>query len=352
MEHDRSNRDRVSADYVEKLRETDRYLDALSASMSTDHASAEHNDSAEYDDVAPELTSLFQQWRTDVTSAPLPPAPTVESLLGQSADKLPLHAVSSTASNAGSPPQSNTNREEHPRHHTWRREAVCVLSGAAAFLVIAAAGLTIAIQSAGMNDPLWPMNRALFASNADDIELATHLNQDIDRARSLASSGQDEEAMRVLDRVQTKVKGIGTESRRSDVQKRLDDTRKVFRGGNSGVKASRTTKSHESVENSEETRKRDKTKTKQKNSGSSSDNGTIFVDDSGTVTVTTESPGAGTSSAKPSTTQSTAAKSKKTSKKSSHDQKKSRSSKHSMYSSKASHAATSSPAKEPSNSTS
>ena len=57
MEHDRSNRDRVSADYVEKLRETDRYLDALSASMSTDHASAEHNDSAEYDDVAPELTS-------------------------------------------------------------------------------------------------------------------------------------------------------------------------------------------------------------------------------------------------------------------------------------------------------
>ena len=38
MEHDRSNRDRVSADYVEKLRETDRYLDALSASMSTDHA--------------------------------------------------------------------------------------------------------------------------------------------------------------------------------------------------------------------------------------------------------------------------------------------------------------------------
>ena len=40
MEHDRSNRDRVSADYVEKLRETDRYLDALSASMSTDHASA------------------------------------------------------------------------------------------------------------------------------------------------------------------------------------------------------------------------------------------------------------------------------------------------------------------------
>lgn len=163
MEHDRSNRDRVSADYVEKLRETDRYLDALSASMSTDHASAEHNDSAEYDDVAPELTSLFQQWRTDVTSAPLPPAPTVESLLGQSADKLPLHAVSSTASNAGSPPQSNTNREEHPRHHTWRREAVCVLSGAAAFLVIAAAGLTIAIQSAGMNDPLWPMNRTLSA---------------------------------------------------------------------------------------------------------------------------------------------------------------------------------------------
>ena len=91
---------------------------------------------------------------------------------------------------------------------------------------LAAGGLTVAIQSAGITIH-WSVNQALFTSNAQDIELATYLNQDIERARALGEAGQEEEANRVLDRCKGRLDSIGTDFRRDDVQKNLDDTRKA-----------------------------------------------------------------------------------------------------------------------------
>lgn len=199
------------------LRAADRYFDFLAAGQTPTGR----------DDVAPELTSLFTEWRGTIGAAPIPPTPTLDSLLGVSDDvPAPQPAAHNEDDAADDADTTVVDIRKHPRFASWRREAVRAVSGAAAFLILAAGGLTIAIQSAGLNDPLWSVNRALFTSNANDIELATYLNQDIDRARSLADSGQDQEALRVLDRVQTKIDGIGAESRRVDVQKRLDETRK------------------------------------------------------------------------------------------------------------------------------
>lgn len=213
------------------LRATDRYFDFLAAGQTPTGR----------DDVAPELTSLFTEWRASVGEAPIPLTPTLDSLLVLSGD---VPAPQPAAH--GETTADVIDITKHRRFSSWRREAVRAVSGAAAFLIVAAGGLTIAIQSAGLNDPLWSVNQALFTSNANDIELATYLNQDIDRARSLMDSGQSQEALQVLDRVQTRIDGISRPSRRVDVQKHLDATRKVVEEA-PGSKQGETAKSSEAA---------------------------------------------------------------------------------------------------------
>lgn len=226
------------------LRAADRYFDFLAAGQTPTGR----------DDVAPELTLLFTDWRGTIGAAPIPPTPTLDSLLGLSDDiPTPQPAAHNGDAVADDTDGTVVDIRKHPRFSSWRREAVRAVSGAAAFLILAAGGLTIAIQSAGLNDPLWSVNRALFTSNANDIELATYLNQDIDRARSLADSGQDQEALRVLDRVQTKIDGIGAESRRVDVQKRLDATRKEVSGADDQSQVNGTKKTPNGITSPEST---------------------------------------------------------------------------------------------------
>lgn len=255
MEHDRTTPQSKSTtapaqpamtgdDDLLALRAADRYFDFLAAGQTPTGR----------DDVAPELTSLFTDWRGTIGAAPIPPTPTLDSLLGLSDDiPTPQPAAHNGDAVADDTDGTVVDIRKHPRFSSWRREAVRAVSGAAAFLILAAGGLTIAIQPAGLNDPLWSVNRALFTSNANDIELATYLNQDIDRARSLADSGQDQEALRVLDRVQTKIDGIGAESRRVDVQKRLDATRKEVSGAGDEAQVKGSKKAPHSTPPSERT---------------------------------------------------------------------------------------------------
>lgn len=219
------------------LRAADRYFDFLAAG----HTPAGDDDSA------PELTELFTAWRGEIGATPIPPTPTLDSLLGLGEETpLPHPAVGSDAFSADKADDKVVDIASRRFGRTWKQEARRALAGAAAFLVLAAGGLTVAIQSAGINDPLWSVNRALFTSNAQDIELATYLNEDIERARALGESGQEEEANRVLDRVQGRLDSIGADFRRDDLQKNLNDTRKAV--NQSKEKASSTSTATSSSE--------------------------------------------------------------------------------------------------------
>lgn len=259
---DKENRQRQipSEDDLRALRAADRYFDFLAAG----HVPAED------DDLSPELTELFTAWRGDIGAVPIPPTPTVDSLLGLVGDTphpQPAAGLSSTAGGDGAVDAAGITASggdaaqnaaadnvvdinSRRVRKTWKQEAMRAIAGAAAFLVLAAGGLTVAIQSAGINDPLWSVNRALFTSNAQDIELATYLNQDIERARALAESGKEDEANRVLDRVQGRVDAIGAEYRRETVQKNLDSTRKVVNNPVSPSTSTATSSTTSSAETS------------------------------------------------------------------------------------------------------
>lgn len=223
------------------LRAADRYFDFLAAGHTP----------TDDDDIAPELTELFTAWRGEVGATPIPPTPTVDSLLGLGEETpRPRPAVGSDTSDVKETDGKVVDISSRRFGRTWKQEARRAIAGAAAFLVLAAGGLTVAIQSAGINDPLWSVNRALFTSNAQDIELATYLNEDIERARALGESGQEEEANRVLDRVQGRLDSIGADFRRDDVQKNLDNTRKAV--NQPKAKASSTTSTPTTTSTSEE----------------------------------------------------------------------------------------------------
>ncbi|HHY07754.1 MAG TPA: hypothetical protein GX530_04380 [Corynebacteriales bacterium] len=235
-----NSRTAPSEEDLRALRAADRYFDFLAAGQTP----------ASDEDIAPELTELFTAWRGHIGATPIPPTPTLDSLLGLGDETpLPQPAVASAESAAEAADDDKVVDISKRRFgRTWKQEAMRALAGAAAFLVLAAGGLTVAIQSAGINDPLWSVNQALFTSNAQDIELATYLNQDIERARALGEAGQEEEANRVLDRVQGRLDSIGTDFRRDDVQKNLDDTRKAVNQPKEKTSTPPSTPASQSVE--------------------------------------------------------------------------------------------------------
>ncbi|MBO0840079.1 MAG: hypothetical protein J2O49_04585 [Sciscionella sp.] len=111
------------------------------------------------------MTSLLLAWRREVDSQP------IGELI--STDE----AVAELAGANGVEPKR-------------RRKALGPIAAAAAVLVIAFGGVSLAARDAQPGDTLWGLTQVLYSGHARSVEAAAHVRVDLQQARSALNSGQ------------------------------------------------------------------------------------------------------------------------------------------------------------------
>ncbi|GAB84444.1 anti-sigma-D factor RsdA [Gordonia rubripertincta] len=117
-------------------------------------------DSAEY-----ELAELLSGWRNEVVSTPTPELVSVDDV---------ERAIAST--------------ERASRGRRMVRH-LRVVSGAAAIVIVAAAGLTVLSEGSQPGDPLWGVKQVVFAEAASETQAAHDVRANLERAEAAIAAG-------------------------------------------------------------------------------------------------------------------------------------------------------------------
>ncbi|MFW0791079.1 anti-sigma-D factor RsdA [Gordonia sp. CPCC 205333] len=166
------------------VRADDEFLEALARDMPVSTA-----DDAEY-----QLAGLLAGWRHDMLSEPAPEFPSVDDV---------ERAI------IASQPRPARKAVRHLR----------LASGAAAVVVVAAAGLTVLSQGAAPGDPLWGVKKVVFAEQASQTQAATNAQQNLELAEEAMARGETTQAQQLVDKAAQDLKPVRDEKTR----KQMDD---------------------------------------------------------------------------------------------------------------------------------
>jgi hypothetical protein len=110
-------------------------------------------------------------------------------------------------------------RAGRPRSARFRHLAP--LAAAAAFIVLAAGGVSVGSYSAQPHDTLWPVTQVVFPMKAASVQAASNAQDHIDKAKEALVSGRPDDAARELAQAQADIGAVRPEEGRvelADVQ--------------------------------------------------------------------------------------------------------------------------------------
>ncbi|MGB3698078.1 MAG: anti-sigma-D factor RsdA [Gordonia sp. (in: high G+C Gram-positive bacteria)] len=184
---------------VGAVRRDDQFVDDLAAGRA-----AAVNDRAEY-----ELAGLIAQWRAESLAGPVPSSPTVAEI---------ETAIART-------------NERARRGGLSRR--LRIVSGAAAVMAVAAAGLLVLSEGSQPGDPLWSVKQVVFADQAQETQARLDAQESITEARKALEAGDTVKASELIAKAEAKLGPI-QDKREKDVladliaQLRKQDLRKLI----------------------------------------------------------------------------------------------------------------------------
>lgn len=148
-----------------------------------------------------ELAALLSNWRAEVTAAPMPANPTLEEV------------------EAGIATQRRT---------ATRRRSLTVArytAGAAAACAIVFGGLSVVAHDASPGDPLWGVKEVMFGADASATLAVGDVENDLDQAVDLLSTGDRSAAQTLLNRAESQLADVTDTDRRAELQAKIDQLR-------------------------------------------------------------------------------------------------------------------------------
>lgn len=148
-----------------------------------------------------ELAALLMNWRAEVTADPMPAGPSLEE----------VEAATSAQ-----------------RRTATRRRSVTVaryLAGAAAACAIVFGGLSVVAHDASPGDRLWGVKEAMFGADASATLAAVDVENDLDHAVDLLSTGDTSAAQDHLNRAESQLADVTDTDRRAELQAKIDQLR-------------------------------------------------------------------------------------------------------------------------------
>lgn len=173
---DAQGRARESLD-LGAVQHDDALLDALAAG-----SPVVTNDDTEY-----ELAGLMAALRGEVLAAPVPEQPTVEDVEAATAARSRRERTRATV-----------------RH-------LRLASGAAAVVVVAAAGLVVLAEGSEPGDPLWGVKTVVFAEQATETQASVNAQADLEQAEAALASGDTEQARSLVAKAEQEITPIRDE---------------------------------------------------------------------------------------------------------------------------------------------
>ncbi|ATD70258.1 MULTISPECIES: anti-sigma-D factor RsdA [Gordonia] len=168
LEHEAGAIGAESLDFAE-VGFDENFLDALSHDVPVPT-----RDSTEY-----QLAELLSGWRNDVVSTPVSQLVSVDDV---------ERAIAST--------------ERASRGRRMVRH-LRVVSGAAAIVIVAAAGLTVLSEGSQPGDPLWGVKQVVFAEAASETQAAHDVRADLERAEAAIAAGDTQAAASFIAKAQS-----------------------------------------------------------------------------------------------------------------------------------------------------
>ncbi|MDH3010303.1 anti-sigma-D factor RsdA [Gordonia alkanivorans] len=155
------------------------------------------------DDAEYELAELLSGWRNETVSAPVPELVSVDDV---------ERAIEST--------------ERASRGRRMVRH-LRVVSGAAAIVIVAAAGLTVLSEGSQPGDPLWGVKQVVFAEAASETQAAHDVRANLERAEAAIAAGDTAAAASFI----AKAQGSMGPMRDKDTREEMSDWMNRLRAG-------------------------------------------------------------------------------------------------------------------------
>lgn len=168
----------------------DQFLDALAADLPVPTRG-----DAEY-----QLAELLSGWRHDVVATPAPDMPSIDEVES---------AIAAT---------------ERARRGRGVVRHLRIISGAAAVVIVAGAGLTVLAQGSSPGDPLWGVKKVVFAEQATQTQASIDVQSNLEKAEAAVAAGNTTEASALIAQAQkdlSPVRDADTKNRMSDWITRL-----------------------------------------------------------------------------------------------------------------------------------
>lgn|GEM_PF-2840291 len=156
------------------------------------------------------LLDVLADWRASTEAAPLPALPTDREIHeALSPEVVSLH--------------SRRGRVRAGEHHHGRRPAMWqAVTGAAAVAAVLVGGLSVAAHQSAPGDPLWGVNKTIFADHAGEVELVSELTDSLQRAGDAARNGDRDTAARLLEEVSARLGQVGDPGQRVELMRLRD----------------------------------------------------------------------------------------------------------------------------------
>jgi hypothetical protein len=148
-----------------------------------------------------ELAALLSNWRAELIDRPMPVGPSLAD----------VEAGIAAQRRAGS-----------------RRRSLMVArytAGAAAACAILFGGVSVMAHDASPGDPLWGVKEVMFGADASATLAAGDVENDLDHAVDLLSTGDRSAAQNYLNRAESQLADIGDADRRAELQAKIDQLR-------------------------------------------------------------------------------------------------------------------------------
>lgn len=171
----------------------DQFIDALSRDVPV-----ETRDDEEY-----QLAALLSDWRHGIVDQPAPELPTVDEV---------QRAIAAT---------ERASRGKRMVRH------LRVISGAAAIVIVAAAGLTVLSEGSQPGDPLWPVKKVVFAQAASETQAAHDVRSNLEQAEAAMAIGDTSAAASYIAKAESQMGPM----RKGDTRDQMNDWISRLRAG-------------------------------------------------------------------------------------------------------------------------
>ncbi|WP_051198844.1 anti-sigma-D factor RsdA [Gordonia shandongensis] len=185
------HRDETDPIDVGAVRRDDAFLDDLAAGRA-----ARIETDAEY-----ELAGLIAAWRADAQSGGVPTTPTADEV---------VRAIAAD--------------DERDRRGGLARR-LRIVSGAAAILAVAGAGLLVLSEGSQPGDPLWSVKQVVFSEQAQQTQARMNAEDSLSGAQAAYASGDTVRARELLEKAEADITPLRDEKEAASLRRRIDALR-------------------------------------------------------------------------------------------------------------------------------